>query len=427
MRSFGNVTTDKSFTALSSDQAITSKNSTSTSFATLRQATTDSSVFINRTTGELSYAPPPIGPTGPTGQNGTNILPLNNIFTGVNTFGDTFVGTMTLDNTIAQRSIEIKPLSITVSDTFGNIINTAIIPNGISMQNGNGSSVTSSISSTVFNITDTNGPQDFFNATAKDIIIDDLISNKQIVINASNIIIANPNNIILMNPSFVQMQDVNSAYDAFISVVNSNNLTIDSTYGNCTIGDVTNLANGSKIVINDGAKTISFTCVDLLSGSFNTTPNIIPINYTAGSNSFLQYTNANNWQLVQSQLLYIPDSQLTQTLYNRWKIEFYINMRSMTNQADNQRAMYIEIRDVNNQQFLPFTFNLLSPYTQFDRQSQYANTSTNSQNYGWVDYVDLVNCQGSPLTINYWLFGSGTLSANFIWNITLSKTNNVSI
>ena len=338
MRSFGNIASDKSFTALSTDQTTTIKNTTSTSFAKLRQETTDSAVFINQVTGELSYAPPaggtgatgptgstgpagsssltgatgPVGTsgaTGPTGENGNIILPLNNIFTGSNTFAS----------------------SITITDT-------------------------------------------------------------------------------------------NSGYDAVISVANST-ITIDSIGGNFEAGDVNNSGSGSKIVINDGAKTISFACADLLTGAFNTTFNIIPINYTTGVNSFLQYTNNNNWQLVQSQLLNIPDSQLTQTLYNRWKIEFFINMRAMTNQADNKRAMYIEIRDVNNQQFLPFTFNLNSPYTQFDRQSQYANTSTNSQNYGWVDYVDLTNVQGSPLTINYWLFGAGTLSANFIWNITLSKTN----
>lgn len=111
------------------------------------------------------------GATGATGQDGNIILPLNNIFTGVNTFGDTFVGKMTLDDTIAKRSIEIMPLSITVSDNqnlpFGDPIDTRILPDGIFMQNGNASNVTSSISSTLFNITDTNGPSDVFNATAR--------------------------------------------------------------------------------------------------------------------------------------------------------------------------------------------------------------------------------------------------------------------
>ena len=500
MRSFGNVISDKSFTALSSDQTTTLKNTTSTSFATLRQETTDSAVFLNRVTGELSYAPPvggtgatgptgntgpagsstltgatgPTGPTGntgntgpagsstltgatgptgntgntgpagsasstgatgatgPTGLNGNSILPLNNIFTGVNTFGDTFVGKMTLDDTTAQRSIEIKPLSITVSDNqnlpFGDPIDTQIIPNGIYMQNGNASNVTSSISSTLFNITDTNGPQDIFNATAKDIKIDDLITNSQIVINTSNIIIANPNNIILINPSFVQFQDVNSAFNAFISVVNGNSLTIDSSYGNCAIGDVTNVANGCKISLDDSTKTITFACVDLLSGAPQTTPNIIPINYSAINRSNFNYTNPNNWELVTSQQLAIPDNQLTQTNgFNSWEIKFFINMTDMTNQADKQRAMYIEILDVGNQSFKPFTFNLDTPYTMWDNPSQYTNTSTSSQNYGWNDYVDLVNCQGSPLTINYWMFGDSGYSANFRWYIALSKTNNVSL
>ena len=263
MRSFGNVTTDKSFTALSSDQATTLKNTTSTSFATLRQETTDSAVFLNRVTGELSYAPPIIGPTGATGatgatgstgptgssgftgatgatgENGNSILPLNNIFTGSNTFAS----------------------SITITDT-------------------------------------------------------------------------------------------NSGYDAVISVANST-ITIDSIGGNFEAGDVNNSGSGSKIVINDGAKTISFACVDLLSGAPQTTPNIIPINYSVINRSNFNYTNANNWELVTSQQLAIPDNQLTQTHgYNSWKIEFYINMRDMTNQTDKERAMYIEILDVTNQQFL---------------------------------------------------------------------------
>ena len=63
----------------------------------------------------------------------------------------------------------------------------------------------------------------------------------------------------------------------------------------------------------------------------------------------------------------------------------------------------------------------------YDNGSQYANTSSSSQNYGWNDYVDLVNCQGSPLTINYWMFGDTGYSANFRWYIALSKTNNVTI
>ena len=102
-------------------------------------------------------------------------------------------------------------------------------------------------------------------------------------------------------------------------------------------------------------------------------------------------------------------------------------MRDMTNQTDKERAMYIEILDVTNQQFLPFTFNLDNPYTMYDNANQYANTSNSSQNYGWNDYVDLGNCQGSPLTINYWMFGASGYSANYRWNITLSKTNNVSL
>lgn len=70
MRSFGNIVTDKSFTALSSNQATTSKLSTITLFSTMRQETTDSTVFFNQATGELTYAPPVIGPTGATGPPG---------------------------------------------------------------------------------------------------------------------------------------------------------------------------------------------------------------------------------------------------------------------------------------------------------------------------------------------------------------------
>ncbi len=371
------------------------------------------------------------GATGATGQDGNIILPLNNIFTGVNTFGDTFVGKMTLDDTIAKRSIEIMPLSITVSDNqnlpFGDPIDTRILPDGIFMQNGNASNVTSSISSTLFNITDTNGPSDVFNATARDIKIDNLITNDQTIITASNLLIANPNNVILINPSFLQIQDVNSPFDAFISVVNGNSLTIDSSYGNCAIGDVTNVANGSNISLDDNTKKISFACVDLLSGAPQTTLNIIPINYSAVYGNNLEYTNPNNWELVTSQSLAIPNNQLTQTNgYTSWEIKFFINMTDMTNQIDRQRAMYIEILDSSNQSFKPFVFNLDNPYTMYGNASLYANTSTSSQNYGWNDYVDLVNCQGSPLTINYWMFGETGYSANFRWYIALSKTNNVS-
>ena len=100
MRSFGNVISDKSFTALSSDQATTLKNTTSTSYATLRQETTDSAVFFNQATGEMSYAPltSGTGATGPTGAFGglvfQDIIPANdtiNIGTPGAFFNDLFV------------------------------------------------------------------------------------------------------------------------------------------------------------------------------------------------------------------------------------------------------------------------------------------------------------------------------------------------
>ena len=100
MRSFGNVISDKSFTALSSDQATTLKNTTSTSYATLRQETTDSAVFFNQATGEMSYAPltSGTGATGPTGAFGglvfQDIIPANatiNLGTPVAYFNDLFV------------------------------------------------------------------------------------------------------------------------------------------------------------------------------------------------------------------------------------------------------------------------------------------------------------------------------------------------
>ena len=100
-----------------------------------------------------------------------------------------------------------------------------------------------------------------------------------------------------------------------------------------------------------------------------------------------------------------------------------MNCNNMTNQDDKEYAMYIQILDMNNNPFEANLFNLQTPFTTHKNASTYSNTSNHSENYCWTDWIDLNGCQGSPLTINVWIWASQPITADYAWSLTLSKTN----
>lgn len=230
-----------------------------------------------------------------------------------------------------------------------------------------------------------------------------------------------------MYPSYLQLHDKTSTFDGYIRS-NGTTVEVDTIYGNTSIGDVANTSNGVKVFISNPHKNITLSCVDLLSGQWQANPLIVPINYTGLYDTTFDYNNTNNFQEIASQYINIPTDQLSQTEgHVRWKVDFHTNMRNMTHQGDKSLAFYIELRDNKANSFKGFTFNIDTPYTEWKNISNYSNTSTNSENYGWIDYFDLTGATTGPINVVLWAYGDTAFTAKILWNITLSKTNNVSL
>jgi hypothetical protein len=173
--------------------------------------------------------------------------------------------------------------------------------------------------------------------------------------------------------------------------------------------------NGTNIALN-GTNITS----DLGGGGNYILPCQLTNKYTGG----YAYTNAGSWEMVRSYDMYIPIPQLTSG-YTTWKMDFAINCWNMTNQDDKAYAMYIEIRDVNGggSDYQGFLFNQTTPYTTHKNSSSYGATTSQIENYCYTDYIDLTGAYGSPLEIRLWRYADNTMTCDFSWLLTLSKTN----
>ena len=209
--------------------------------------------------------------------------------------------------------------------------------------------------------------------------------------------------------------------------VGSNSWAIDTQSGTLTLGDAVNVsANQTKIVINNAHNEIQLNSVDITTNSGNTGNPVfsLPVQYTNSYSDSYNYSSPNNWQVVSINGFNIPSSQFTNTSTSQiWKMDFAMNCNNMSIQDDKFYAMYIQILDSNSNSFEPNLFNHHTPFTTYKNPSQYSDTSNRSENYCWTDWIDMSGCQGSPLSINVWIYAGQPITADYAWSLTLSKTN----
>jgi len=226
----------------------------------------------------------------------------------------------------------------------------------------------------------------------------------------------------------------NVAVSPFININGSNQLTIESNGapgvvvntagGNFLAGDVNDVSNKTKLILNDTHKEIDLNAVDILSNGGSGSSYIMPIQFTNKFNNSYDYNSAGSWQMVRDNNMNLPNELLTLTGgYNVWKMDFAINCYNMTTQSDKAYAMYIIFLDNVGTPFQTWAFNNSTPYTTYKNSSSYGNTSSQIENFVYTDYVDFTGASGGPITIQLWRYGDNTCQTDFNWLLTLSKTN----
>ena len=246
-------------------------------------------------------------------------------------------------------------------------------------------------------------------------------------VNQFSIIDSNAGYSTYQNPSNFQISDGNNGYNAYLTLyggAGSNTIALDTAQGNAIIGDVNGNQNKTFLLINDTHKEIDLNCVDLFVNKAGSSNMVITPTYTNLWGGNISYGGGNSWQIANSNVMYVPNDLIAETngRYD-WKMEFAINCWGMNNQDDKARAFYIEILDNASNVAQGFSFNYNIPYTVHKNTSTYSQTSSNSENYEWVDYYNFNNFTSTPLTINLYINGDSNLNCDFKWNLHLTKTN----
>lgn len=223
--------------------------------------------------------------------------------------------------------------------------------------------------------------------------------------------------------TYLQLSNLSSGYNGFVTLYGSNTLALDSGGGNTLIGDVQNSNQHTSILVNDGHKEVDLNCVDILNGYNGSQMSVMTPSFSNKQSGNISYGATNTWQNVASNTFAIPDFYFTQSTNSDWSISFALNCRNMNNQTDKALALYIEIQDSTSSTFLPFVFNNNTPFTTHKNNSTYTASSTQSENYCWSDYISINGASGSPLTVILWLYADNPLSCDFDWLLTMGKTN----
>lgn len=222
---------------------------------------------------------------------------------------------------------------------------------------------------------------------------------------------------------------VQEAFSSIELPPNSTTLQIDKTL---LIKDTNNTGNSISLTSNT-INSITSTTDILFNSSINLgTNNIKNVNnidchgylvspiITNLLSGTINYTTDNSWQLVASSILNVQSDLFSQI---NWKIDFYINMWNMQFQTDAKRAMFIEIIDGNSVAYYGYCFNAVTPYTSHKSNSSYSETISKCENFGWSDYFNFQDFLALDITINLWIYGANTLTANFAWNLSMTKTS----
>jgi len=144
------------------------------------------------------------------------------------------------------------------------------------------------------------------------------------------------------------------------------------------------------------------------------------------------YVGTNSWQRVYYKLWEnIPKEFFSGTGYasTQWKMEFSINFYNFTNTNDKGFAFFINFADEQNNAYNGFTFNEGTPYAKDLQTNGYSQTSNNLYAFSYTDLFDFSGLTGTgdtnipPLTIQLLMNGDKDHYADFVWNLTLTKTN----
>jgi hypothetical protein len=229
-----------------------------------------------------------------------------------------------------------------------------------------------------------------------------------------------------MNGTASPFMELNGNNQLWIENTSTLPIIINSTHSQITLGDVGNQGHYTRIAVDDTTRAIELNSVDIIGnvGSGSSPYYTLPIHFTTKWSVSYNYSNTNNWELVASTFMNIPAEYFTLSNYNVWKSEVAFNCFNMSNQTDKGHAMYLEFIDSTGNPFSGFTFNYSTPFTARKNGSTYNNTSNNSENYCWTDYMDFSNgTSGGPFTVNLYTYADNSMSCEFNAIISLSKTN----
>lgn len=233
---------------------------------------------------------------------------------------------------------------------------------------------------------------------------------------------------IQINTDNIKIANGNNGYNAFLTSVgglySANGLGLDTQHGNALIGDINNSYNKTNILVNDVHREIDLNAVDILSNVGGSIYYTLPINFTMKWNGNYNYSQNNNWEMVQHNQMNLPVEYFTLTgAQTAWRYEFAINCFNCNNQTDRAYAMYLEFVDNNSNAFQSFCFNYNTPFTTHKNNSTYSATSNAVENYCYTDHIDFTGSSGGPFDIRLWRYGDNNYTCDFNAILTLSKTN----
>ena len=200
-------------------------------------------------------------------------------------------------------------------------------------------------------------------------------------------------------------------------------IILNSQSGTTELGDVNGNTNKTKLSINDSQYQINSDAI------MNTAYNyayILPICYTHKMSNSFSYIGVNNtWQNVyQDVITNIPIEFFSpNNTFWDYKIEFSINLRSMSNTSDKGLALYFEILDSNSVVYTPFLFNQPTPFTRHSNSSTYNATSSDMLTFTWTDTISFNSSVAPQLSFSLWWYGDQNNAPNFDAVLSLTRTN----
>jgi hypothetical protein len=206
---------------------------------------------------------------------------------------------------------------------------------------------------------------------------------------------------------------------------NGTSISVNSKDQFAYIGDNTGAGHSTQIIVSDPNYSVDFNNAKNLTATFSSQPFYLPICFSSKSGGSATYVAPSTW--VQLHHFSIPFPSLlvdNDNLNTTWKIEFQLQTTNMTDQANKELAIYIDFQDISTNIYTPFLFNQNTPFTTNKNPSTYSASSTQSENYGWTDYVDFSGMNGAtPIEFQLWWFANGTNNFDFSLLVTLTRTN----